>query len=362
MENEDKITARQLFVLAFVCLLSPIARILPRASVAVAGRASWLSVIPAFLAGAVYLALIGGAVKGGVLGGSLADIALRALGRVGGSVFLILCAVWLTVYAGFVSRSAAERLLSSVYLSGSTPAFIAATGLGVLVTSFGTTKHFARAAELFMPVILAVVALVAVFAVKDMRVKYLLPVTYRDAGKIGAGAVPIFEIFSLNSYFLFLAGGLSDREKTKKQSLRWLMWEAVCALVVMVVTVGSFAPELALKFQSAFLVVIRNITIFGVAERIEAIIVCVWIITDFALVAATVLIVGEIVKTLTRRRSRRPFAVGAAVVSAFAAVFMVSNAFELHFWSNFIVPAVNLVFTLVLIPAVLITARVRKVL
>lgn len=362
MVNSDKITSRQLFVLAFVSMLSPIVRILPRASVAVAGKASWLCVVPALIAGAVYLALVCGAVRGGAMGDGLADIALRAFGGVFGRVFLVLCAAWFTVYAGFVSRAAAERLLSSVYQSGSPPFFIAATSLAAVVVSFGTVKKLSRMAELFMPIIFAVVAFVVIFAAKDLRAKYLLPVTYADIGGILGGSVPIFEIFSVNAYFLFLAGGVTDRENVRRQSLRWTVWECVCALAVTVVSVGVFAPELALRFQSAFLVVIRNITIFGVAERIEAIIICVWIITDFTLVTSAALIAGEILRTVFSAGRRAPFAAAASVASGFIAEFMVADSFELQTWSNYFVPGINLIFTLLLIPAVLITARARKVL
>ena len=232
MGKTDRITERQLKVLLFVSILSPMVRILPTSAVVFGGRAAWLSPVAAYILGKLLLAFMDAMEKNAPEGVGLADMAQLGLGAGAGRAFNVLVALWLTFYAGFVCRSAAERLVSTVYPNGNAGVFIVAMLAVAVVTASGLTKSLARTAEVLMPVLVAVIAAVLLSALPDVEGANLLPVTYRDAKRVIFGALPIFNVMTVFVYFLFLAGKVQKKPSVRPNRFPWLLMIAVVALGV----------------------------------------------------------------------------------------------------------------------------------
>ena len=112
--------------------------------------------------------------------------------------------------------------------------------------------------------------------------------------------------------------------------------------------------------ENAFFMVIRNIRVFGVIERAEAVVVAVWIVTDFIFLSSVLMIAAEIWKTVAGVKRRTFFVLPCAALSGAAAFLVAGNAFAFQRWSDFIVPAVNLLLAAVLIPAVMAVGKLRR--
>lgn len=360
MGKTDRITERQLRVLLFVSLLSPMIRILPSAAVMLGGRAAWLSPIAAFAAGAALLALTRALRKNAPEGLGLQDMAMLGLGPVAGRAFGVLSALWLTYYGGFLARSAAERLLSTVYPNGNTPVFIVVMLLAAVLTASGLTKTVSRTAEVLMPILLGVIAVVLIFAAPDISAENLLPVTYRSWRDILYGAAPIFNVTAGFGYFLFLRGHVTAEKTVRPTAFPWLAILSLIALAVTFFTLGTLGESLSITMENAFFMVIRNIKVFGVIERVEAVVVAIWIVTDFIFLTSILMIVAEIWKTVTGVKRRSFFVPPTALLSGAAAFLTARDAFEFLRLSEFIVPAISLAFTVVLIPAVMAVGKLRK--
>lgn len=63
--------------------------------------------------------------------------------------------------------------------------------------------------------------------------------------------------------------------------MAWLLG----ALALFVTTVGTFGAELAQNLHYPFFAMIRGIRIFDLLDRVEALVVAQWVITDFILVS-----------------------------------------------------------------------------
>ncbi len=360
MGKNDTITERQLTVLIFVSLLSPVIRVLPASAVQLAGRAAWLSPLAALPAGAALAAFTRYARKNAPEGVGLQDMAQLALGGVGGRIFGVLFALWLTFYGGFVARSASERLLATVYPNGSASVFIAVMFLVALITASGKTKTLSRTAEVLMPVLIIVIAVVLLSAIPDVTAESLLPVTYRDAGKVLYGAVPIFNVLSAFVYFLFLTGHIRKPRGERPRRFPWLALLAATAFGVTFFTLGTLGDKLAISMENAFFMVIRNLKVLGVAERVEAVVVAIWIVTDFIFLAAILMIVSEIWRTVTGVKKRGAFVPPSAALSAGAAFLIAKNAFTLEAWSDILIPGINLILAVIFVPAVMGIGKVRR--
>lgn len=360
MGKSDRITERQLRVLAFLSLLSPMIRVLPAAAVMFGGRPVWLSPIPAYIAGLIYVGLLRGLAGKAPEGQGLADLALSGLGGAAGRAFCVLCAAWLTFYTGFLTRSAAERLLATVYPNGNTTIFIVVLLLASAFTASGMTKTLSRTAEVLMPIIVAVAALVILSAVSAVSPEALLPVTYRDSARILYGAIPIFNVIAAFSYFLFLRGFAVRSKGVRPNHFPWLGGLILMAFSVTLVSLGTLGDKLSISMDNAFFMVIRNIRVFGLIERVEAVVVAIWVVTDFIFLSALLMIVGEIWRTVTGAGRHAVFVIPTAILSGAAAFLICDNAFELQKWSDYLIPLINLIFSLVLIPSALAVGKIRK--
>lgn len=360
MGKADKISMRQLAIMIFLSLLSPVIRILPRSAVYLGGAPAWLSPIPAAAIGVAYLLALRPLLKNRLPDEGLGQLLERSLGKAAGKAVAALCALWLTFYTGFVLRSAAERLLSAVYGEGNTIVFIIVSIIISMLGAVGLTKSLGRTVEIAAPVIVAVFVLVVIFSATDINPDYLLPVTYLDTGAIALGAVPMIDILSFSTFFLFLLGHTRILEKDKKYEIKWMLYLMLAALGVMVVTVGGCSAPLSLKLQNAFFTMIRNITVFGVVERVEALVVALWVVTDFALLASVLMIVSEIWRGVAGTPHRRAFVYPTAAAAAICAIVISPDAFDLQLWSELVIPAVNLLFAFIVIPLVLVIGKLRK--
>ena len=208
MGKGERISPRQLSVLIFVSLLAPMMRILPVSAVMLGGKATWLSPLPALAAGLLVYFILGRLLKGAPEGAGLPGLAIRSLGSLGGRVFCLLLALWLTLYAGFLARTSAERMISAIFPLGE-PWLLAAVILSVsLLAAWGSLRALARSAEIFMPLLLLVLSVVILSALWDIKPEYLLPVTYQDALPILSGAIPTLDVMSLSVVFLCLRGDI----------------------------------------------------------------------------------------------------------------------------------------------------------
>lgn len=360
MGKTDRITQRQLTVLIFVSLLSPMIRILPTSAVVFAGRAAWLAPIPAFLMGRLLLAAMDAFGKNVPEGAGAADMAELALGGGLGRAFNVLVALWLTFYAGFVCRSAAERLLATVYPNGSPAVFIIVMLAVAVVVGAGSVKALSRTAEVLMPILVGVLAAVLLSALPDVSAEKLLPVTVRDGKRILYGSLPVFNVLTVFVYFLYLGGRVAKKPGTRPRRFPWLAGLTAVALGVTFFTLGTIGEHLAVSMENAFFIVIRNIKVFGVVERVEAVVVAVWVVTDFIFVAALLMIVAEIWRTVTGAKKRAAFVAPTGVLAGAAAFFIAEGVFDFQKWSDVLIPAINLSFALVLIPLVCAVGKLRK--
>ena len=128
--------------------------------------------------------------------------------------------------------------------------------------------------------------------------------------------------------------------------------------------VGSFGAALSSSLSWPFFSLVRNLVFFRSIERAEALVVALWVFPDFLIVSlflraayeALSLSFGRRLRPLAERRYALPLC--AAAASAFA-LLAAPDAAALALLSRTIIPAANLFFSLVFLPAVLLTGKAK---
>ena len=371
MNHSDSFPQRQLRSLCTAALLSPILRLIPGSAAPLAGRAAWagpLAALPLLLAYGWLL----GRVRGDMLPGeALPELCLRALGKPLGRLILLGLSAWLLLYGGFVLRSGAERFLVTVYPRATAPFFVVSMGLLGLLAALGPLQSLLRAARMAVPVLLGVLLLILLAALGSLDKTELLPLTLSDAGALLRGAFPALDLlaFGLAAFCFFRPGG----EEAPGLFGRTALWIGEMALLLTAVGAavqGRFGAALSARLSAPFFALVRNLVFFRSLERMEALVVGLWIVPDFLLTGLVLhgaqrclrQAVGLPPKPGERRLElsggRWLIGLCGAIVIGLGLLLGPDPA-SLQLWSRAIIPLLNL-FAAALIPAIWLIGRLQK--
>ena len=360
MTRNDSLTLRQMLALTFVCLLSPAIRLLPRSAAMAGGSGGWLAPILAAPAAAALAAVLCRLMASRRGSEGLVGVLLRIWGRLPGRAICAALMLWMVFYTGILLRTGAERLLSTVYTGGGPALFMAVTAAGAGIVSLGRLRSLGRLGEVSVPAMCGILALVLLLALPDVEPAELLPEPGREKGVLAA-SIPVLSVVSKCVFPLLLTSGLERAERPLPRALRWLGLLLLILVGITAATVGAMSASLTARLQHPFFVMIRNISVFGIIERIEAVVIALWVIPDLVFAAALLRAEGVLLSAVTGRTIGRPlhlvFAAGAMICGLAAA----RDAFSLERLSRELVPAVNLALAFGLMPLSLLVGRLRRV-
>ena len=353
--NERTVTTKQFSAAAFAALLSPLMRILPRTTAEIAGRASWLCVVPAFLILMILGALMTSLRRQTPAGEGMADVVMRFFGPVFGRMLLLLYGVWFLVYAGFILRSGAVRLTAAVYRHSGAEPFVVIMLLLGLIASLGTMRAAVRTGGLFSVILLLALMLVCVFSLSNLSYKNLFPLRLTDAFPSLMGAWLVWTVGSVAALFSFLNAYETPPERPFRSFLLPLVLFCAVACVISIEALSTFGPALTAKLNYPFFTMIRDITLFGLSQRFEAVVIVLWVFADFILCTLLLRCAHEAFRTILRlqkpedtaffdfRRGRWILLMEAPVVYGFSLILHRSPD-RFLFWSQTMIPLIMNLF------------------
>ncbi len=353
--TEDKITFGQFATVAAISVFSPVSRLLPKASLEIGGRGCWVAPLIAFGPVVLLSAAARRVTKVGKNGleGALESI----LGKLAGKIFALIIGAWIVFYGGFVLRSGAERMLSTVYETGKLKFFLISMAAVAIIPALGRVSSLSRTAELCMIFLTLTLAIIFIFAAPDIKAHYLLPVNVLDAGKLAASALPVINVSTTWVLLAFLGGHIRENSFKKSTMLKWISFMLLIELMVFVTTVGVLGPELSKSQQFPFFVMISNINVLNILERIEPVIVMIWVLTDFVFASALMMSSAEAFRGALGLRKRKLTALLSGAGMLIVSVVITDNAFDFAKLSEHIIPLVNLAFTVGFMPLLLLFAK-----
>ena len=281
--NDTAITRRQFAAVIFTAMLSPLLRVLPRAAVLTAGKAAWLSLLPAALILFGLSILMNSLRRAQGPGEGMAELILRVFGPAFGRGLLFLYAAWFLLYAGFTLRAGAQRLTATVYLQSGPDPFILVMLVLSLPPALGTLRATARMAVIVRAVLLAVLLFASAFAAPNVSAQNLFPLFPEDIPDILSGAWPIVAVGALAALFSFLNGYADPLKSPHGWTLRALALFSLVGMLLCIETVGIFGETLTTKLSFPFFTMVRDISFFEVAQRIEALVIVVWVFAEYML-------------------------------------------------------------------------------
>ena len=363
------LTARQTGAVCFVALLPPATRLLPGLCAQVAGRAAWLCPLAALPFLLLTALLIRKLSANAAPDENLGSLIMRGLGRRAGAVVLVLYALWLVFYAGFSLRSSASRFIYTIYPGAPPWPFIASGLVMGLIAALSPVRALARASELFRWLLVLALAPILLLGLLEMDAETLIPVYFSDTLPVLEGALSALGAGA----FLIVNIGFLNRGPGNLRRGRFCLGSALLMALIVAVTVGRFGAELTGQLTYPFFALVRNTSLFGVTERVEALVTALWVLSDFVLftfalsaashclrLALGMELVGLSDKHgLLDLRDGRWLSWLCALAAAVTAVFIAPDSAVLKLVSELVAPGLNLLMLYVFVLPSLLIGRAR---
>ena len=356
MDGDRTVSRRQFSAAGFAALLSPLLRLLPGAAVRQAGRGAAFSVLLSVPALVLLAAVMGSLRRRMRPGESMAGLMLRAYGPVLGRIVLFLYAAWLLFYAGYVLRSGAERLAAAVYRQSGPDPFLFVMAALCLIVSLGPMRAAFRTAVILRTVLLTALVLAAAFSVSNIDLKNVLPPSWDDWPGIVRGAAPAASAGGVAALLSFLNGYTRPPDRPGVWLLPGMGLYCVTAAGLCFAVTGTFGAALTAELRYPFFTMMRDVNVFTLAQRVEAVAVALWVLADFVLCVLLWRCAHEAVRTALRlpepdglpasdlRGGRWLYFVEAAVICA-AGKCVAPTGEALRVWGEVYVPAIMDAFT-----------------
>lgn len=285
-------TGRQTNAAAALIGLSPLLYIVPGTQADALGGCAWLGGIAAL----PVLAL-------------LARLLHKQTPRVPGRLLSAAAAIWLLVGAASVLHGCAVRYCTAVGVFRTPVPYAALLLLTALPAALSRKKALFRASEIFLPVVLGLLAVLLLCAAKQLRPARLIDLTQLTATGVLRAAVPIVIVGAaalvLPRCYAAVSPGAAPA-----------LLLGLLAAVLSAASVSVLGAPMTAGLELPVFTMLRNIGLLHTVERLDALMAAVWVLPDVTMLALLLRAGGDAAAGALHIPHEHAPTVAAAVIAA----------------------------------------------
>jgi len=323
-----------------------------------ADQAAWLCPLLSALMFLLLFALWSAVFRNGEITGP-AVFFERALGKVMGRVMLVLFLLWIIVLYFLYIRYYAERLVETIFTGTSIHLFTAVMLLLVFMAARGKLESFARFCEISILIFTLVFAVFFLFLAPSIKLENVWPVTHLDALPVLKGTYPVLGIWGYLSFVLFLGDRISGKEQMERHRKAATLYLTAVSVLVIFTVVGTLGPALADRMPIPFFSAVKAISFLETLDRVESMLLSIWVISDFIVVTLFALLIIAIVRDLFRIAQTRYLSTPVALLGYGGSQFLASSRFELEKFSSGLGLSVNIIMTFAVPILIFLIGKIR---
>ena len=353
---------RQLRAMCFVASLAAVTRLLPKAPAQAAGNAGWLAPLCALPLLLLFLVFFCSFMKTRREDEGLGELILRRNGRALGSALLLIAAAYLLLSSGFILRTGAHRLNSTIYpAAGPWMFMLTMLALGT-AAALGPVKALPRASRVFAPILTAVMLLAVIFALGSVDPKNLFPLYDATVFDIFLGSLSVVEIYGSVIWCAAVLEAHTPLEGGRFSFFaRWLVPVCLLLTVFCAVMIGIYGAALTARFSHPFFSMVRDVTLFQSLERLDALVAALWVLSDFVVFSMQLCAAAHLLRlvlgrapqkadsTMLDMKNGRLVIPLCAALTALAAALLPSDEQSLSTLSQRVFPALSLAVILLIL-------------
>lgn len=315
---------RQYLVMLFVALLSPLVKMIPGQQAETAGLGSWLAVLEALIPALAVIWLISFLERGLPEDAGLGEMLCLCLGKWAGRILCGAYGLFLLFVSCVALRFCAERFTSTIYPD---------TGLGLFFLTILALEWWlgrqklavtARVGQIFFFAIVLTLGIVLVMGISSIHIYNVWPVWVQDLPRISRASVTVLGTMGIGIGTMFLFGEVTDRRDGRNLAMRWIAGLCLVLTALGFVVMGVFGPKMASRVQVPFFSLAKEVMIEGAVERVEPLVVTMWVFADVVLLAILLRAVERAFSCAVGARKRQ--ASGAVLLLVLPAAYLVAGS------------------------------------
>ena len=329
-EPGSKVTLKQVMVLLFCGLLSPMIRQVPRQTVEQGEAGGWLGpmlALPVFL---LALWLLTACFRRLPRGTGLSGLYEMAFGGVLGKAATAATILWLLVLTGVGLRFYAEDFISSIYLDTDLWLFLVGIMLIVWWVCCRGIATVCRMSQIFFYGLCAIVGLVLALGLSEVEVYHVWPFWLGGWEGVAGAALPVLAVLGQCIPLLYSRDHLSKTQGGLGIAAAWFAALCLVLTVLECIMIGVFGWQTVERMQMPFFSLAKEGSALNVVERLESVVAGVWVFSDVALFSALILAAKEMTKGLVRRVNGGWLITGMSIAVVVLSVWIAPNRFQLR--------------------------------
>ena len=359
-QEKNKISVRQLMLLLVMLTFSPAIRLFPSITVGIAKQASWLSPIVACLVMLVMVLIMDAFFKHNQDMG-LADVICKILGKVIGRVLIAVYYLWIFILLALYIRYYAERITQSIFPETSIQFFIIPMMILVYFVLQGGLEALARYNELLLAIFALSFVVFSVLALSNFNFSNLFPVSYKDIVPVAGASYGILAIWGYYFFMFFLGDKVNDKASIKAQGFKTTLYLGIIAITSIALAIGVLGASLTLHLPLPYFTVVKIISVMGIFERLESVVLSLWVVVDFVLITVFCFFILNLSEWLFKLKSPKNFATPIVLIAYVLSLFISKNRFELSAFSIYFDTYANVILEICIPILLFAIGKIRKV-
>lgn len=357
--SNEKISTRQAAILFFMTTLSPAIRLFPQYTANVAGKAGWLSPVVALIPTILLIYIVNSFFKK-YKDANLSDVYFKILGNILGRIVISLYLIWILIMLSLYVRYYAERILSSILPNTSISFLIIAMLFIVFLAARSGLVTIARANEIFFGIFVLIFFITFILGISQIHIRNILLVSYRDAWPVIKASNVILAIWGYFLFIFFFGDKINDKEHIKKFSFQAVLLKYASVTLFLIMTIGTLGSALSSRMSLPFFVVVKNISVLGTVERLESVLLALWVISDFVIITVFTYISISLIKSIFKLTGTKSLVSPVLLIAGIGSLYLAKNRFEIETFSTHITQPVNILFEFIIPFIVFGIGKIRK--
>jgi len=280
----NKVSTRQAMLMIFTLVFSPAVRLFASYINEETSQSGWLGVIAAGAAMLAFSFVLQYLLERDK---SYTQLLKEAFGSILGKIIALIYLLWGTILIALQLGYYGERLTSSVYSGFEIDIFVIVMALLCIYALKNGISTIARANEIIVVIIVPVTVGLLTLLTKDININSLFPINNRR--DIFYVARCSLASFGYMTFVLFFSDEMTEKRLFRKQRIYTVLSFTALTLWMFVAVLGNIGPFVVQKLQYPFFSVVKQISVGEFIQHIEALTVALWMLSDFVLIAVTIL-------------------------------------------------------------------------
>lgn len=360
LASKEKISIRQAMAIFLTIAYSPCLRFILSSGAKEAKQAAWLTpiitlffIIPViFIFHRIYI---------NYKQESFMEVIEDILGKVAGKTVAVFYIIFLTFQLVIVIYNFGDKLVSTAYTQYDQFLFVAVILFAAaFITRRGCIADMARMSEIITVILILVFLFFAYLGIKDIKVNSITPISYVDIFPLVKANFIVMSVWSSLPLLFLLSNFINNKEKIKRVCTRTILLLAFFNVILLVTGIGILGASIIELSPVPYITMIKQVSAFGFLDRLESIVVSLWIFSDFMMIAISIFMVFNVFKSFLKLSDTKHLIVIYCVILFFMVMMLGRNTFEVQAIGFSIIMPLDIFFGFIMPGIVFGVGMVRK--